>query len=77
MGRWFVPRPDFIAFKLEAAADWAPAISKHLNDLIALNPSDAELDEADRWLAAANAGDPFFANVAWARNHVADRRRKE
>ncbi|MHB1861355.1 MAG: DUF6036 family nucleotidyltransferase [Gemmatimonadaceae bacterium] len=72
-----VGRPDFIAFKLEAAADWVPAISKHLNDLIALNPSDAELDEADRWLAAANAGAPFFANVAWARNHVADRRRKE
>ncbi|HEY5220409.1 MAG TPA: DUF6036 family nucleotidyltransferase [Gemmatimonadaceae bacterium] len=72
-----VGRPDFIAFKLEAAADWAPGMSKHLNDLVALKPSDTELAEAERWLAETNADDPFFANVAWARSHVADHRSKE
>ena len=44
---WFAGRLDQIYFKLYAAADQGPG--RHVDDLIALNPSGEELAAAARW----------------------------
>ena len=44
---WFAGRLDQIHFKLYAAADQGPG--RHVDDLIALNPSPGELATAARW----------------------------
>jgi hypothetical protein len=44
---WFAGRLDQIHFKLYAAADQGPG--RHVDDLIALNPSGEELAAAARW----------------------------
>jgi hypothetical protein len=44
---WFAGRLDLIHFKLYAAADQGPG--RHVDDLIALNPSGEELAAAAQW----------------------------
>jgi hypothetical protein len=68
-------RADLIMFKLEAAADHGSTVSKHIRDLVALQPTDAELDAAGKTLREINAGEPFFQSVQRVRDHVASQRR--
>src|SRR3990172_813825 len=68
-------RADLITFKLEAAADQGSTGSKHIRDLVALRPTDAELDGAEEALREVNAGEPFFQSVQRVREHVASQRR--
>ncbi len=56
-----VDRRDLIWFKLHAAADRDPG-SVHYQDLLALHPSDQELDRAAEW-ARAQDPSPGFAEV--------------
>lgn len=44
---WYIGRIDQIHFKLYASVDRGP--SRHLNDLLALEPADAELVTAGQW----------------------------
>jgi hypothetical protein len=44
---WFIDRVDQVYFKLYAAADQGPG--RHVDDLLALNPTGAELLAAARW----------------------------
>ncbi len=52
MGRW-----DQIHFKLFAAEDGGPG--RHLNDLLALRPTEAELLAAARWALTQDASEGF------------------
>lgn len=57
----FVGRRSLIALKLFAAADQDPG-SVHYQDLINLQPSEAELQSARRWVLAQDAG-PAFPDI--------------
>lgn len=57
-----VARYDLIYFKLFAAADSTGPKSVHYQDLLALRPSAAELDEAGNWVRTQDAS-PDFAEV--------------
>jgi hypothetical protein len=53
-------RTDLIAFKLYAAVDqWGDRVSKHLADLLALEPTAAELLDAARWTRTHDPSDGF------------------
>ncbi len=66
-------RYDLIHMKLFAAADQGPR-SKHTSDLLALEPSADELDDARRWCLIHDVSAPFAvevdATVAWAKRHA-------
>lgn len=64
-----VGRADMIRFKLYAAADDHPA-GRHVSDLVALHPSDAELREAARWVKRQDAAPQFPAFVDQVVAHV-------
>lgn len=53
-----VSRDDLIRFKVYAAADDHPA-GRHVRDLVALDPTDAELQAAARWVKTQDAGPQF------------------
>jgi len=53
-----VGRKDLIYLKLHAAADNSPEGS-HARDLAALDPTDAELEEAAQWVKGQDAGAAF------------------
>lgn len=55
-------RGALVALKLFAATDRGPA-SVHVQDLIALAPDDAELDEAAKWVRGQDAAPEFGAMV--------------
>lgn len=57
-----VGRYDLIFFKLFAAADAAGPQSVHYQDLLALRPSEAELDAAAAWVRTQDAS-PEFADI--------------
>ncbi|MDQ8162894.1 MAG: hypothetical protein P3C10_09965 [Gemmatimonadota bacterium] len=57
-----VARYDLISFKLFAAADSSGPRSVHYQDLLALRPTAAELDDALRWVQTQDAS-PAFADV--------------
>lgn len=62
-------RADLIALKLYAAADQAGPDSRHMQDLVALHPSDEELAAAAVWIKETQ--DPTItAIVTKAINHV-------
>jgi hypothetical protein len=65
-GLWvgLVSRRTLVFFKLYASADQADAANVHTRDLLALAPSDAELDEAAAWVCAQDPGTDFHAVVA-------------
>ena len=67
-------RLDLIHLKLYAAADDIGTMSRHYQDLVALHPTDAELDVAQRWIGTqdpsvvvANAVREVIAHVRAAR----------
>jgi len=69
-----VGRRTLIALKLFAAADQSVR-SVHAQDLLALNPSDEELDEAAAWVTTQDASDSFPRLVREVVEHVRRHRR--
>lgn len=65
----FAGRSSLIALKLFATVDNGPA-SVHFQDLVRLSPTEAELNEAARWVEGQDAGSPFPNLVAEALEHV-------
>ena len=65
----FVGRRALIALKLFAAVDRSPA-SVHAQDLAALAPTPAELDEAAAWVATQDASPHFPKHIAEVIDHV-------
>jgi hypothetical protein len=65
-------RKDLIPFKLYAAADDSPR-SRHVQDLVALRPTDAELDEAAQWVKTQDVGAMFVKIVDEVVDHVRTR----
>ena len=64
-------RFDLIHFKLEAAADQPSAeANRHLEDLLALRPSDSDLDAAVAWVKEKNVGPGYHEVVNKVRDHV-------
>ncbi len=63
-------RIDLIFFKLEAAADQPDSSSRHFGDLVALNPSDDELDRAAEWARSKNAGAEYHDIIERVIRHV-------
>lgn len=57
-----VSRYDLIFFKLYASADSAHSSSRHVQDLLALRPSDTELDDAMQWVREQDVS-PSFHHV--------------
>jgi hypothetical protein len=68
-----VGRKDLIWFKLYATADDSPG-GRHARDLAALDPTDAELEEAARWVKTQDAGPAFPEIVDKVVNYVRARR---
>jgi hypothetical protein len=66
-------RYDLIHMKLYAAADQGPE-SKHMQDLVMLNPTSEELDSARAWCRTQDVSKPFedevAAAVAWAKREI-------
>ena len=68
----FAGRRGLIALKLFAAVDQGPG-SVHLQDLQALGPTDAELEQAAEWVSAQDAAEDFPRLVQEVVAHVLDR----
>lgn len=69
-----VGRRTLIALKLFAAVDQSVR-SVHAQDLLALKPSDAELDEAAAWVSLQDASDAFPRLIGEVVEHVREHRR--
>jgi len=67
-----VDRRDLVFFKLYASADQVGPESVHVRDLLALQPSVAELEEAARWVCAQDPSPDFHAVVAKVVSYVHD-----
>ncbi len=65
-------RFDLVAFKLYAFADQGPT-SRHLDDLLALDPSTEELDSAAEWCRTQDASPAFDDLLAAALRLLAGR----
>jgi hypothetical protein len=63
-----------VALKLFAAVDQSVR-SVHAQDLLALTPSDADLEEAAAWVVTQDASDSFPRLVAEMVEHVREHRR--
>lgn len=63
-------RYDLIYFKLYAAADSTGPRSKHFQDLIALRPTDAELQEAAAWVREQDVSPAFHDVLQIVIDHV-------
>jgi hypothetical protein len=72
-----VDRYDLIYFKVYAAADHATPRSVHYRDLIALKPSDADLESAAVWVKSLNASPEYFQVVDDLIAHVRKQLRQE
>lgn len=55
---YFIDRLDQIHFKLHAAVD--RGLGRHVNDLIALKPTETEMEKAARWVLTQDAGPQFI-----------------
>lgn len=64
----FLSRYDQICFKLYAAADHG--MGKHYDDLISLEPSSQELEEAARWSMTHDVSDIYKRIVKELLNHM-------
>lgn len=64
-----VGRRTLIALKLFAAVDTGPG-SVHVQDLLALAPTDAELEEARGWVMTQDAYEGFAAMISQVIEHV-------
>jgi len=67
-----VSRYDLIFFKLYAAADDATTRSVHYKDLLALEPTSAELDDAAAWIRPQNASQEFQSILDQLMDHLKD-----
>jgi hypothetical protein len=65
----FAGRQSLIALKLYAAVDQGPE-SVHLQDLLALAPTNAELNQAAEWVMVQDAAESFPALVHEVVEHV-------
>ncbi len=65
----FVGRCGLIPLKFFAAVDQGP-LSKHWQDLVALNPSVAEVDKAAKWVKTQDIGEEFKQFVEQAREQL-------
>lgn len=74
----FVSRRDLIALKLEAASDDPPRgrTNVHADDLVALDATPEELDEAAKWVRAVNVDPRRDETIEWVKRHVAELRRR-
>ncbi len=63
-------RYDLIFFKLYAAADDVGTGSVHFKDLVALAPTDSELDAGCRWVKSQDPGPDFAQVVSKVIQHV-------
>jgi len=68
----FAGRGGLIALKLFAAVDQGPG-SVHLQDLLALGPTDSELKQAGDWVSIQDAAEGFSTLVREVIAHVLDR----
>lgn len=68
-----VGRRTLVALKLFAAVDQGPR-SVHMQDLLALAPGDAELDEAAAWVETQDGSSVFPQLVRQALEHVRQHR---
>jgi hypothetical protein len=66
-------RQDLVCLKLYAAVDLGPA-SKHFQDLLALRPSDDELDIAATWCSGTDGSNGFAADLEGAVNQLRSER---
>jgi hypothetical protein len=64
-----VDRAALICLKLHAAVDNAMH-GRHVRDLLALNPTDAELHAASEWVKTQDAGSQFSSQVDQAVAYV-------
>lgn len=62
-------RVDLICFKLYALVDQGPR-SKHMPDLLAMNPTPAELIEAARWARTHDTSEGFLSELRGALAHL-------
>ncbi|MBW3631002.1 MAG: hypothetical protein KY464_17145 [Gemmatimonadetes bacterium] len=62
-------REAMIALKLFAALDTGPR-SVHMQDLLRMKPTDAELEEAAEWVSTQDASDAFHSQIPQAIDHV-------
>lgn len=67
----FAGRNSIIALKLFAAVDQGPS-SVHCQDLVELEPTDAELEMAAQWVLGQDAGKQFAASLEEAVEYVRD-----
>jgi hypothetical protein len=72
-----VDRYDLVFFKVYAAADHATPRSVHYRDLIALKPSEADLESAAVWVKSLNASPEYFRVVDDLIAHVRQRLEQE
>ena len=70
-----VGRRDLVCFKLYASADQTGPDSVHVRDLLALGPSDEELEWAGEWVRAQDRSPPFQNALAKVIDYVRDARR--
>ena len=63
-------RYDLIFFKVYAAADQTGPDSVHFQDLLALRPSDGELEAAARWVRGQDPSPDFALIVSQVTDHV-------
>lgn len=68
----FAGRRTILALKLFAAVDRGPQ-SVHLQDLLRLAPSDAELEAAAQWVRRQDASPHFTSFIEHVVNHVRER----
>jgi hypothetical protein len=68
-------RFDLIHLKLYAAADDVGTTSRHYRDLVALQPSDTELEAAQRWVETQDASEAMANIVREVIAHVRAARR--
>jgi len=71
-GLWFgvADRYDLIFLKLFAAADSGGPESVHFQDLLALNPTDKELEDATEWVRSQDISHGFRIIVGQVVDHV-------
>jgi hypothetical protein len=71
-GLWFgvADRYDLIFLKLFAAADSGGPESVHFQDLLALNPTDKELEDAAEWVSSQDISREFKLIVRQVVDHV-------
>lgn len=69
-----VARIDLIHFKLYAAADDRGPESVHFQDLLALSPSDEDLETAARWVREQDTSPEFAAILTQVIDHARQRR---